>query len=72
MEGGAGTGETCKVAPACQGSQTLKILRIKLRPRARYGLRKALCSKAFKGVRVRKTTKCASVKPRAYPQAKRP
>ena len=27
-----------KVAPACQGSQTLKILRIKLKPRARYGV----------------------------------
>ena len=69
-EGGAGTGETCKVAPACQGSRTLKILRIKLIPRARYGLRKALCSKAFKGVRAAKCTKLVQLKVRAYPQAK--
>jgi hypothetical protein len=50
--------------------QTLKILRIKLKTRARYGFRKALSSKASKGVRAAKTTKQAQLKPRAYPQAK--
>jgi hypothetical protein len=71
LEGAAGTGETCKVAPACQGSQTLKILRIKLIPRARYGLRKALLHKALRGVRVGETTKLMCVKPRVNPQARR-
>ena len=67
---GSRNGGNLQGCPCLQGSQTLKNLRIKLIPRARYGLRKPLCSKALRGVRAAKGTKRVQLKVRAYPQAK--